>query len=158
MRVTVVAIPHMRIVRSILSDGGVAYQRKGRPDFNGGGYDLANHYANKTNNRGETEMKKITLYIGLNDKETKTQLISTLDAYRLVNNILSTDSTITECKGVYTHDDGSITTENTLEVVLLDFDGKLDKGWVISKVKAIKLALNQEAIAYQEQQIESELL
>lgn len=103
-------------------------------------------------------MKKITLYIGLNDKETKTQLISTLDAYRLVNNILSTDSTITECKGVYTHDDGSITTENTLEVVLLDFDGKLDKGWVISKVNAIKLALNQEAIAYQEQQIESELL
>lgn len=103
-------------------------------------------------------MKKITLYIGLNDKETKTQLISTLDAYRLVNNILSTDSTITECKGVYTHDDGSITTENTLEVVLLDFDGKLDKGWVIGKVNAIKLALNQEAIAYQEQQIESELL
>lgn len=37
-------------------------------------------------------MKKITLYIGLNDRETKTQLISTLDAYRIVNNILGTDS------------------------------------------------------------------
>lgn len=103
-------------------------------------------------------MKKITLYIGLNDRETKTQLISTLDAYRLVNNILSTDSTITECKGVYTHDDGSITTENTLEVVLLDFDGSLNMGWVKSKATAIKLALNQEAIAYQEEEIKSELI
>ena len=111
-----------------------------------------------SNKRKVTEMKKITLYIGLNDRETKTQLISTLDAYRLVNNILSTDSTITECKGVYTHDDGSITTENTLEVVLLDFDGSLNMGWVKSKATAIKLALNQEAIAYQEEEIKSELI
>ena len=103
-------------------------------------------------------MKKITLYIGLNDKETKTQLISTLDAYRIVNNILGTDSTITECKGVYTHDDGSITTENTLEVVLLDFKGNLDKAWVRDKVEQIKTTLNQESVAYQEQQIKSELL
>lgn len=103
-------------------------------------------------------MKKITLYIGLNDKDTKTQKISTLDAYRFVNNILATDSTITECKGVYTHEDGTITTENTLEVVLLDFDNTLDKGWVLDKANAIKKALNQEAIAYQEQDIKSELI
>lgn len=103
-------------------------------------------------------MKKITLYIGLNDKDTKTQKISTLDAYRFVNNILATDSTITECKGVYTHEDGTITTENTLEVVLLDFDNTLDKGWVLDKASAIKKALNQEAIAYQEQDIKSELI
>lgn len=103
-------------------------------------------------------MKKITLFIGLNDKETKTQLISTLDAYRIVNNILGTDSTITECKGVYTHDDGAITTENTLEVVLLDFKGNLNREWVLDKVQQIKLSLNQESVAYQEQQIKSELL
>lgn len=103
-------------------------------------------------------MKKITLYIGLNDKDTKTQKISTLDAYRFVNNILATDSTITECKGVYTHEDGTITTENTLEVVLLDFDNTLDKGWVLDKANAIKKALNQESIAYQEQDIKSELI
>lgn len=103
-------------------------------------------------------MKKITLYIGLNDKETKTQLISTLDAYRITTNILEVDSTIKECKGVYTHDDGTITTENTLEVVLLDFDNTLDKGWVIRKVNDIKKALNQESVAYQEEDIKSELL
>ena len=103
-------------------------------------------------------MKKITLYIGLNDKDTKSQLIGTLDAYRIVNNILETDSTITECKGVYTHKDKTITVENTLEVVLLDFDNSLDKEWVLDKTGKIKVALNQESIAYQEQEIVSELI
>lgn len=103
-------------------------------------------------------MKKHTLYIGLNDQETKTQLISTLDAYRITTNILGVDSTIKECKGVYTHEDGAITTENTLEVVLLDFDGVMSKAWVLEKVEALKTALNQESIAYQVENITSELL
>lgn len=103
-------------------------------------------------------MKRITLYIGLNDRETKTQLIGTLDAYHIVNNILGMDSTITECKGIYTHEDGIITTENTLEVVLLDFDNRLDMKTIKSKTDKIKVALNQESIAYQEQEIVSELI
>jgi hypothetical protein len=103
-------------------------------------------------------MKKHTFYIGLNDKDTKTQLISTLDAYRITTNILEVDSTITECKGVYTHDDGTIITENTLEVVLLDFDDALTDRWIADKANAIKQALNQESIAHQEEDIKSELI
>lgn len=103
-------------------------------------------------------MKKHTFYIGLNDKDTKTQLIGTLDAYRIVTNIFGVDSTIKECKGVYTHKDGTITTENTLEVILLDFDGAMTKAWITEKVEAIKIALNQESIAYQKENINSELL
>ena len=103
-------------------------------------------------------MKKHTFYIGLNDKDTKSQLISTLDAYRITTNILGVDSTIKECKGVYTHEDGTITTENTLEVVLLDFDNKITSEWVTDKAKAIKVALNQESVAYQVEDIKSELI
>lgn len=103
-------------------------------------------------------MKKITLYIGLNDKDTKTQLIGTLDAYRIVTNILGVDSTITECKGVYTHEDKTVTVENTLEVVLLDFGGTLHQDWLVDKVTAIKKALNQESVAKQEENINSELM
>lgn len=103
-------------------------------------------------------MKKITLYIGLNDKDTKSQLIGALDAYRITTNILGVDSTIKECKGVYTHEDGTITTENTLEVVLLDFDNMLDRKWLLNKVEAIKIALNQESVAVQTEDINSELL
>lgn len=103
-------------------------------------------------------MKKITLYIGLNDKDTKTQLIGTLDAYRVATNILGVDSTIKEVKGVYTHKDKTITTENTLEVVLLDFDGSLTESWLEGKVKSLKKALNQESIAVQREDIDSELM
>lgn len=103
-------------------------------------------------------MKKHAFYIGLNDKDTKTQLFSTLDAYRITTNILGVDSTIKECKGVYTHEDGTITTENTLEVVLLDFDNALTDRWVTDKANAIKQALNQESIAHQEEDIKSELI
>lgn len=103
-------------------------------------------------------MKKHTFYIGLNDKDTKTQLFSTLDAYRITTNILGVDSTIKECKGVYTHEDGTITTENTLEVVLLDFDNALTDRWIADKANAIKQALNQESIAHQEEDIKSELI
>lgn len=103
-------------------------------------------------------MKKHTFYIGLNDKDTKTQLFSTLDAYRITTNILGVDSTIKECKGVYTHEDGTITTENTLEVVLLDFNDALTDRWIAEKANAIKQALNQESIAHQEENIKSELI
>ena len=35
-------------------------------------------------------MDKFTLYLGLNDKDTKTQLVSTLEAYKVVTNVLKT--------------------------------------------------------------------
>lgn len=103
-------------------------------------------------------MRKITLYVGLNDQETKTQLINTLDAYRIVTNILGVDSTITEAKGIYTHEDGTITSENTLTVMLLDFDNVMSKAWLMDKINAIKVALNQESVAVAAENIESELM
>ena len=54
--------------------------------------------------------------------------------------------------------DGTITTENTLEVVLLDFDNKMTSEWVADKANAIKVALNQESVAYQVEDIKSELI
>lgn len=103
-------------------------------------------------------MRKITLYIGLNDKDKKVQQVTTLEAERIVNNILATDSTIKECKGVYTHEDGTVVIENTIEVVLLDFDGTLDEKWIVGKTNRIKQALNQESVAYQEEDIISKLI
>lgn len=103
-------------------------------------------------------MRKITLYIGLNDKDKKVQQISTIEAERIVNNILATDSTIKQCKGVYTHEDGTVITENTLEVVLLDFDGTLDERWIAGKANRIKQALNQESIAMEETETNSKLI
>lgn len=102
-------------------------------------------------------MRKITLYVGLFDKDTHTQLINTLDAYRVVSNIVP-DCTITEGRGKYTHQDGSIVIEPTLIVEMLHFGDNFDKSYYTKLGDKIKVALNQESVAYQEQEIESELI
>ena len=103
-------------------------------------------------------MKKITLYIGLNDKDSKQQETRTLDAYKMVSNIIGVGSTITEGRGIYKHEDGTVVSEVSLIVELLDFDNTLSKGWVRDKVEQIKLMLNQESVAVQQQRVESELI
>lgn len=103
-------------------------------------------------------MKKITLYVGLNDKDTKLQEVKTLDAYKMVSNIIGVGCTITEGRGIYKHEDGTVVTEVSLVIELLDFDNSLDKGWVKSKVEQIKTILNQESVAVQEQEVVSELI
>ena len=103
-------------------------------------------------------MKKITLYIGLNDKDSKQQEITTIDAYKLVSNIIGVDCTITEGRGIYKHEDGTIVTEVSLVVELLDFGNTLDEGWVNHKVVEITKTLNQESVAVQYQEVKSELI
>lgn len=103
-------------------------------------------------------MKKITLYVGLNDKDTKLQEVKTLDAYKIVSNVIGVGCTITEGRGIYKHEDGTVVTEVSLVIELLDFDNSLDKGWVKSKVEQIKTILNQESVAVQEQEVKSELI
>lgn len=103
-------------------------------------------------------MKKITLYIGLNDKDSKVQEVGTLDAYKMVSNVIEVDSTITEGRGIYKHEDGTVVSEVSLIVELLDFDNILSKGWVKNKIDQIKTLLNQESVAVQYQEVDSELI
>ena len=101
-------------------------------------------------------MDKYILYVGLNDKDTKTQKIDTLSAYNLTNNILLNyveGATVTQSKGIYKHNNGNVVIENTLIIELLF----TDKTTVETIAKELKMALNQETIAIQKQTIESYL-
>ena len=101
-------------------------------------------------------MDKYILYVGLNDKDTKTQKIDTLSAYNLTNNILLNyveGATVTQSKGIYKHNNGNVVIENTLIIELLF----TDKTTVETIAKELKMALNQEIIAIQKQTIESYL-
>ena len=102
-------------------------------------------------------MNKFILYLGLNDKDTKTQKINTIEAYKICNNILmgyTNGATIFEANGLYKHDNGDFTIEKTLRIELLF----VDKKTVVSIVNDLKKAFNQESVAVQEQKIDSELL
>lgn len=102
-------------------------------------------------------IKKHTLYLGLNDKDTKVQQIATLEAYKIVSNILADrfgGGTIFEARGVYRHDDGTIVTENTLRIEILF----ADDAKIAELVALLKSIFNQESIAVQTETVASVLM
>ena len=102
-------------------------------------------------------MKRFTLYVGLNDKDTKTQKIDTLEAYKIVSNLLVATvggGTIYQAQGIYKHDNGDIVIENTLRIEIIEASEK-EIDYII---KTLKTILNQEAIILQTENIESKLI
>lgn len=95
-----------------------------------------------------TNAQKIILFLGLFDKDSKAQEVSTLDAFKIASNLL-TDiigfGTITEAVGVYTHDDGSIVNEPTLRIEVSNVELEPMKRLAI----ALKQAFNQESVAFE---------
>lgn len=101
-------------------------------------------------------MTKYTLYMGLNDKDAKIQLINTVEAYKIVTNLLTsyTDgATIFDANGIYKHDDGTVVVEKTLRIELLFVEVET----VRIIVDTLKKLFNQESIAVQHEVVESEL-
>ena len=101
-------------------------------------------------------MKKYTLYCGLNDKDTKRQEISTLEAAKMVRNAClsyADGATIFEADGIYRHETGELIAEKTLRVELM----MVEQSVVRRIVDTIKATLNQESITVQEQEILSVL-
>lgn len=102
-------------------------------------------------------MRKFTLYLGLNDKDSKQQQISTLEAYKVVSNILANDfggGTIFEAQGIYKHEDGTIVVETTLRIEILFAELPAIKNLVTT----LKKVFNQESIVVQEEVINSSLM
>lgn len=104
-------------------------------------------------------MEKFVLYVGLNDKDTKKQEIDTQKAINIVCNILArqgiTDLTIQQGVGVYTHEDGIRTFENSLIITMLF----IEKIQVANAVSDIKTILNQEAVVFETVEVkESKLM
>lgn len=102
-------------------------------------------------------IEKTTLFIGLNDKDSKQQHFSELEASKIVSKILiknGLDCTISEAMGVYTHENKSIVIEKSLRVELLF----CNREKILPVIPELKSILNQESIAVQFEKIDSELL
>ena len=94
-----------------------------------------------------------TLFVGLNDKDTKKQVVSNPIAKRIIMDICG-DCTLTDAQGHYSHEDGSTVTEQSIKVELLF---KADNE-VYAYAQRIKKELNQEAIVFIKDYIESTLI
>lgn len=100
---------------------------------------------------------KHTIMVGLNDKDSHQQEIDTVDAYKIT--VRSTlkyyeGATITQGRGVYTHNDGTIVQENSLIISILFAEDKK----TLALISDLKQMFNQESIALERQVITSELV
>lgn len=106
----------------------------------------------------ENKIIKYSLYLGLNDKDTKTQKIDTLEAYKILCNLLKSYNiegfTVYNAHGFYVHDDGTYTVENTLKVELMF----IDEITIDNIIKQLKIIFNQESIIKQVEKVTSELV
>ena len=101
-------------------------------------------------------INKFTLYMGLNDQDSKRQEISTIEAYKITTNMLAANfggGTIFEAEGIYKHDDGSVVIEKTLRIEILFAELPAVRAFVAD----LKKVFNQESIAVQHEQINSDL-
>lgn len=95
-------------------------------------------------------MKKYTLFIGLNDKNTFKQEISTKKAISMiVNTVISNNlsgCTIQQSIGYYLHDDKkSMVVENSINLII--YTNKTSN--IKTLINQLKSLLNQESIIYQ---------
>ena len=103
-------------------------------------------------------MQKVTFYVWLCDQHTKQQQISTVEAYKVLMNLVSYEfwgGTIHEWQGFYTHDDWSVVVEKSL-IVSTIFDGEQSK--VDNFVSNAKKALNQESVLVEYATVENKFL
>ena len=97
---------------------------------------------------------KTTLYIGLNDKDTHMQKIDTMEAVKVVTNLITKYAdgcTVYNATGVYRHDNGAIVIENTLRVELFDCEDTA----INAIIDTLKAVLNQESIIKQTEIVNS---
>lgn len=100
-----------------------------------------------------------TLTIGLFDKDTKRQKISTDIAIRIVSDLIVSTigfGTVYQGNGIYTHNNGSIVIEPSLVYFV---DGEKDlKDKVKNLAWQIKKALNQESVMLEETAVKMEFI
>ena len=104
-------------------------------------------------------MTRYTLTIGLFDKDTKKQKISSDMAMRIVSDLVVQTvgyGTIYNGNGIYTHNNGSIVIEPSI-VFFVDGENDL-KNKVKTLAWQIKKALNQESVMLEETAVKMEFI
>ena len=86
-------------------------------------------------------MNKHEIFIGLNDKDTKMQVVSTEEAMLKVHSLIG-DCSMSLIQGYFTHTDGSTVIEKTIKCEIFGMGD--NKVHVI--VEQLKHDLNQESI------------
>lgn len=101
---------------------------------------------------------KYTFFVGLCDKDTKTQMINTIDCEHIVERVFVKHgvdgATITGGRGVYVHASGDVVTEETIIVSVFEFGEPVPVKAICADLKTL---LNQESVAVERKETDSAL-
>lgn len=95
--------------------------------------------------------KTFQIALGLNDKDTKLQKYSTLEAYKIVTNLICArfgGGSVFEGRGVYRHTDGSNTIVS--ETTLFIFISGAERSAVMAFCAELRQIFNQESVMLSE--------
>ena len=100
-------------------------------------------------------MNKFTIYLGLNDKDTKIQKYDDKLSLELVQSLAKSQGvecfTAIPCFGVYQHDNGAVVNEQTLKIEIMQDDIK-------ELISMLKYAFNQECVMVTKEEINVEFI
>lgn len=103
-------------------------------------------------------MLKFTIILGLNDKESKKQEVTTAEAYNRIIKVLYNNNvegaTFTEVKGLYIHENGEAVFENSIKIELLFITEETAR----NICQELKVILNQESVVLESINLESDLI
>lgn len=104
-------------------------------------------------------MKKYTFFLGLNDKDTKTQLVRNEDALFDVREAVAQNLwwwTVTECNWVFKHEDWTIVDENSLRIETLWFNE--DQTIYQRFALYLKVKFNQESVLMEVSEVDAQFI
>lgn len=97
--------------------------------------------------------KTFQIALGLNDKDTKLQKYSTLEAYKVVTNLICArfgGGSVFEGRGVYRHTDGSNTVVS--DTTLFIFISGAERSAVMAFCAELREIFNQESVMLSERE------
>lgn len=104
------------------------------------------------------KVNKFTLYVGLNDKDSKKQEVTADEAKKIIRDIFANNeidgATFLNTQGIYKYVTGEVETENSFKIEVLF----ATKKQIRNAVAEIKQQLNQETVAVVHEKIRSSLI
>lgn len=103
-------------------------------------------------------MYKYNIYIGMFDKDTKTQVLSNTEFLNTVRKIMRlkmiNNYTIYKCKGHYKHEDGKIVCEPSINVEIIEHENWSNFLYIEDFKRELCNELNQESVLITKQEIQ----
>lgn len=103
-------------------------------------------------------MYKYNIYVGMFDKDTKTQILNNTEFLNTVRKVMRLKNienyTIYKCKGHYKHEDGTTVCEPSINIEIIEHENWTNYSYVADLKRMLCTELNQESVLITKQEVQ----